>query len=204
MRSGRVRKRRHRSGYTVVYTALNAQGVALRGSYALSVAYTENTLYAIDAANDLGNHLGTYVSFLETYEGEQGVIKIASDGTWNDEWLWLLRGGNIPFVREYYEGYDTLVLRVRADGAFTFRILAENQKEGDVQIELESRTVTDTGEWQDITLDFAYFYEHWDAFVDHFMIWSDNNADGAALYIASITVEKSTENAGGELFEETT
>ena len=29
-------------------------------------------------------------------------------------------------------------------------------------------------------------------FVDHFMIWSDNNADGAALYIASITVEKST------------
>ena len=120
------------------------------------------------------------------------MIKIVSDGTWNDEWLWLLRGGNIPFVREYYEGYDTLVLRVRADGAFTFRILAENQKEGDVQIELESRTVTDTGEWQDITLDFAYFYEHWDAFVGNFMIWSDNNADGAALYIASITVEKST------------
>ena len=179
--------------YTVVYSGADASGKTYTASYSFTVIGREqqNTLYVLDAASDLGIHHETYVSFLETYEGEQGVIKIASDGTWADDWLWLLRGGNIPFVREYYEGYDQLVLRVRADGGFTFRILAENQKEGDASIEYETVTVTDTGEWQDITLDFAYFYEHWDAFVGNFMIWSENNANGAALYIASVTVAKS-------------
>ncbi len=162
--------------YKVSYTAKGSDGMLYMAQYMITCPTDEerNVLYVLDAASDLGDHKQEYVSFLNEYEGEQGVIKIASDGTWDDDWLWLLRGGNIPFVKEYYEGYDTLVLRVRADGAFTFRILAERQKEDDPLIELESRTVTDTGEWQDITLDFAYFYEHWDAFVE------------------SITVEKST------------
>ncbi len=189
--------------YTVIYRGFDAEDRVVRASYRIS-AYPEEyrgTLWNTDSETSLGNYSKKIFSWLPEYDGEKGVIRWK--GTGDDVWGWIFRDMKPLFAKEYYEGCNTLLVKVRTDdpdGAARLLYFAENQK-----YDLEIVNVTDN--WTEVEIPLANKSTHADAcegnfenFWEKFIVGNssmiycmDRSSDDVSIYIADIKLVQKKE-----------
>ena len=185
--------------YTVIYTGYNADGKYVRASYTIS-AYKEEyrgVLWNTDSAAALGGHASAIYSWMSEYDGETGVIRWKGEG--DNIWGWIFRNRKPMFAKEYYEGCNTILMKVKTDdpdGAARLRYFAEGYN-----YDLDFVTVTD--KWMEVEIPLTNtngspscagsFEDFWEKFIvgNSSMIYCvDRSSDDVSIYIADIKLVK--------------
>ena len=185
--------------YTVIYTGYNADGKYVRASYTIS-AYKEEyrgVLWNTDSAAALGGHSSAIYSWMSEYDGEEGVIRWKGEG--DNIWGWIFRDIKPMFAKEYYEGCNTILMKVKTDdpdGAARLRYFAEGYN-----YDLDFITVTD--KWMEVEIPLTNtngspscagsFEDFWEKFIvgNSSMIYCvDRSSDDVSIYIADIKLVK--------------
>ena len=179
--------------YTVSYQAENSLGSVTYGSYQLKV-YEAGTLWDTDSEAVLGGH-ATAVSWLKSYEGQDGVICVNSGA-----WAHLFRGSSPVFDKSYYEGSDTLLFKIKTDdpdGAANFLYFAEGK-----YYDLTWTSITDT--WTEVEIPLTNtssaadacegnFENFWQKFIENstsMIFCGDASSADVKVYIADIRLIK--------------
>ena len=185
--------------YTVIYTGYNADGKYVRASYTIS-AYKEEyrgVLWNTDSAAALGGHSSAIYSWMSEYDGEEGVIRWKGEG--DNIWGWIFRDMKPMFAKEYYEGCNTILMKVKTDDPDSIarlRYFAEGYN-----YDLDFITVTD--KWMEVEIPLTNtngspscagsFEDFWEKFIvgNSSMIYCvDRSSDDVSIYIADIKLVK--------------
>ena len=140
----------------------------------------------------LGGYNSNAVTWLESYEGETGIIRLD-----HDKWIHIYRGMKPIHDKAYYAGCNTLVFKVKTDdptGQKTLTYLAEGKNYEII--------VNVTGEWTEVAVPLTNvhanrtcegtFEDFWTNYIDAdtSMMWVHDGTAGSHVYIADIKLVK--------------